>query len=185
MRYEEPRFVPVTLMLDTNAINARQADPDLNQIERWHADGVVQIIMSAQSSAEARAGGSPTRTAKALGHVFSYIGDGTEDEQGKREAIASVLCPSGARTEAERNDIDIVFHAQKYMATLVTNDGDSRRQPRGILGNRHRLASLGVTVMRPSEVVGDVRARIRARDERARQAAAWKGTPVPSWVGSD
>ena len=185
MDYEETRFVHVMLMLDANAINARKADADLNQIERWQADGVVQVIMSVDSSAEARAGGSAARSAKALGFVYSYIGDDTEEEQSTKQAIASVLCPSGARTEAEQNDIDIVFHAQKYTATLVTNDGDSRRQPRGILGNRENLAPLGVTVMRPSEVVADIREKIKGRDERARQASLCEGKPLPAWVGAD
>jgi hypothetical protein len=185
MTHQESRFVQVMLLLDANAINARQADPDLNQIEKWNNDGVVRIIMSAESSSEARAGGNATRAAKVAGHIFSYVGAGTGDEHATKQAIADILCPSGARTDSERNDIEIVFHAQKYGATLVTNDGASRRQPGGILGNRQKLQSLGVSVMRPSEVVGAVRARIDARDDRARQAAAWKSIPVPSWVGRD
>jgi hypothetical protein len=185
MDYEETRFVQVMLMLDTNAINARKADADLNQIERWRADGVVLVIMSVQSSAEARAGGNSARSAKAVGYVYSYIGDGTEEEYSTKQSIASVLFQTGARTDAERNDIDIVFHAQKYQAILVTNDGDSRRQPGGILGNREALARFGVTVMRPSEVVRHVRRRIGARDERARQVAASNGKPMPIWVGAD
>ena len=185
MEYEETRSVHVTLLLDANSINARQANADLNQIERWHSDGVVHIIMSAQSSAEARAGHDAARSTKAISYVYSYVGDDTESEHTTKEAIASLLFPAGPRTKSELNDIEIVFHAQKYAATLVTNDGDSRRQPGGILGNRDSLARLGVTIMRPSEVVADVRERICARDERARQASVWKGTPLPAWVGSD
>jgi hypothetical protein len=185
MDFEETRFVYVQLMLDANAINAREADADLNQIERWRADGVVDVIMSTHSSAEARAGGNAARVAKAVNYVYSYIGDGTEEEQSKKEAIAAVLVPNGPRTDSERNDIEIVFHAFKYQALLVTNDGGSKRQPGGILGNRERLAHLGVEVMRPAEAVRHVRERITARDERARQIAEFNGTPVPNWVGAD
>lgn len=185
MEYEEPRSIHVMLMLDTNAINARQADVHLNQIDRWQADGVVNVIMSATSSAEARAGDNSARTAKAVGHIYSCIGAGTDDEQFTKQSIASALFRAGARTDAERNDVDIVFHAHKYGAILVTNDGDSKQQPGGILGNRRVLARLGVTVMRPSEVVVHVREKIGARDERARQLAALKGKPVPNWVGRD
>jgi hypothetical protein len=185
MAYEEPRFVHVMLLLDTNAINARRSDPDLNQIERWRADGVVQVMMSAHSSAEAKAGGNAARAAKALGYGYSYVGDGTEAERSTKQAISLVLLPAGIRNDAERNDVDIVFHAQKYSAILVTNDGGSRRQPGGILGNRVRLAALGVTVMRPREVVAHVREKVRARDERAKQLALRHRTSVPTWVGAD
>jgi hypothetical protein len=185
MQNEEERFVHVMLMLDTNCINARGADADLNQIERWQADGVVHVIMSVHSSSEARAGRNALRSAKALDYVYSYVGAGIDDEYSTKESIGNVLFPAGARTDAERNDIEIVFHALKYQAILVTNDGDSKRQPGGILGHRDMLARLGVTVMRPGEVVADVRDKIEARDQRARHSAEWQGNRVPSWVGQD
>jgi hypothetical protein len=42
--YEEQRSVYVQIALDTNCINARQADPDLNQLERWLDNGVITTI---------------------------------------------------------------------------------------------------------------------------------------------
>lgn len=185
MAFEETRFVHTQLMLDTNVINARQSDPDLNQLECWRANEVVLVIMSSHSSGEARAGGNAARGAKAVSYVYSYIGDSNEEERARKQAIAEVLFTNGGRTDAERNDVDICFHAYKYEAILVTNDGASKRQPGGILGNREALAKLGVTVMRPSEVVGFVRQRIAARDERSRQIAELQGTPLPAWVGAD
>lgn len=120
MAFEETRFVYVQLMLDTNAINARQSDPDLNQIERWRANEVVLVVMSSHSSGEARAGGNAVRAAKAVSYVYSYIGDRNDEERVRKQAMAAVLSPKGVRTDAERNDVDICFHAHKYKAILVT-----------------------------------------------------------------
>jgi hypothetical protein len=159
MDYEDERFVGVDLMLDANAINARRADPDLNQINDWKERGVVTVMMSKDSNAEARAGNDPRRSAKALDYPYSYIGDTLEAEEALKQDIAAILFPT-ARTTNEQNDINIIFDAAKQHAILVTNDGGSKRQPGGIIGNRDRLARLGITVMRPHEVVELVREKI-------------------------
>jgi hypothetical protein len=79
-------FAPVSqyvmLVLDANAINARQADPDPYQIERWRADEVVIVIMSTHSSAEARAGGNSARSAKASSKLPGWC-----DFQGGSRAV--------------------------------------------------------------------------------------------------
>ena len=101
------------------------------------------------------------------------------------KAIERAVFPGGAASQSQRNDVDIVFNALKYGATLITNDGGSKRQPGGILGNRDRLADLGVRVMTPPEAVRLVRQRIAERDERARRSAERDGKRLPEWVGKD
>jgi len=73
---------------------------------------------------------------------------------------------------------------QLAMAILVTDDGDSITQPRGILGNRDELAKY-VQVIRDSEAVALVKETINSRDNRARWVASVTGQPLPKWVGND
>lgn len=64
------------------------------------------------------------------------------------------------------NDVRIVFHACKYHYILITNDGDSRSQPTGILGNASILKNeLRIIIMRYSEAVGMVQSEIDKLNE--------------------
>lgn len=171
-------------MLDTNAINARQANTALNQIETWRAPGVVLQLMAEPAYCEAVAGGSDARIAKA-GRQLRGISHHGRKEESAWKTIEQAVFPSGARTDAERNNVAIVFQAQAWGYVLVTMDGNSRRQPRGILGARQELGELGVTVMRPEEFVTATRERIADRDRRLRQNCTMTGTPLPGWVGED
>jgi hypothetical protein len=99
--------------------------------------------------------------------------------------IEAILFPGGASTQGERNDVDIVFNAKKYGCVLVTNDGASRSQPGGILGNRQRLEALGVQILTDEEAVACVHELILRRDERERGRALATGEPLPDWVGRD
>jgi hypothetical protein len=100
-------------------------------------------------------------------------------------AIEKALFPNGAQTPNDRKDIEIVFNAAKYGATLVTGDGSSRSQPGGILGGREALRRLGIRVLTDSEAVGVVREKIVERDGLARLVAADEGVPLPGWVDKD
>jgi len=77
-----------------------------------------------------------------------------------------------------------VCEAEKYQAILVTNDGASKSQPGGILGNRDKFSDR-VVVMNPMEAVQHIRGRIQERDRIACQASLAKGCPPPDWVGID
>jgi hypothetical protein len=67
----------------------------------------------------------------------------------------------------------------------VTNDGGSRRQFGGILGNRDKLQELGVQVLTDDEAVELVEELIRERDDRERTNSSITGQPLPEWVGKD
>ena len=183
--YTEPRCVFLGFTIDTNRINARQADSDMNQLEQWREDGLIDVIMAESAYEEARAGGNALRARKVGLQIFSMTLANTEGEQDGLKQIESILFPGGATTQNEKNDIDIVFNAKKYRRILVTSDGGSKRQPDGILGNRKALAAIGVTVMTAPEAVALVRGKIQARDERARRLSREDSTPLPDWVGKD
>ena len=99
--------------------------------------------------------------------------------------INKILFPNGATTPNQWNDVEIVFNAWKYQSILLTNDGGSKRQPGGILGNRDRLAVLGIRVMRPLEAVSEVKQAIQKRDHRVMLETMRTGEQLPDWVGRD
>lgn len=141
---QESRLVYLSFMIDTNRINARQLDPHMNQIEEWRKNEVIDVLMAETAYEEARAGGDPRRARKVSDHIFSMTLAKTPGEEEALRAIELVLFPLGARTQNEKNDVDIVFNARKYQRKLITADGASKGQPGGMLGNRVALAALAV-----------------------------------------
>ncbi len=83
----------------------------------------------------------------------------------------TILFPGGANTANQRNDVDIVFNSVKYCVKLITNDGGSKRQSRGILGNRPALFKIGATVLTPDEAQTEVVEAIKKRDIYAKKWA--------------
>lgn len=176
-----PRHVGRCFWLDTNRINAYSRLPNVNQLERWAQNDVIDLEMCEVSQQEAMAGGNATRSQKALSHLaWSVTGDSALAHQ-----IENILFPSGACSENEKNDVRIVKMARLSCAILVTADGASKTQPGGILGNRHALSDLGVQVMTDEEAVAHVRERIAVRDGNAKYEAEKCGLPLPEWVGRD
>jgi hypothetical protein len=182
---ESDRDVGVRIMIDTNKINSRGRDADMNQLEAWGHTGVIDIVLSETAHEEATADHDPRRVAKANGHVISESLARTTEECRILAAIAQKMFPSIVLNRNQENDVEIVFNSWKYGAILVTNDGDSRSQPRGILGSRAELEKLAIRVMRPSEAVTEVRRKIAVRDSIARQSAESDGRAPPAWVGND
>jgi hypothetical protein len=172
-------------MIDANRINARQADPYMNQLEKWRDSEVIELIMSESSHQEARAGGDLRRARKASTQIYSMTMASTAGEQEELLTIEKILFPGGALTESQRNDVDIVFNSVKYRRILITADGGSRRQPGGILGNRAALASLGARILTAEEAVALVEQKIEERDEMARFSADTERLLLPDWVGRD
>lgn len=156
----------------------------MNQLEIWHESRIIELQISNPAQAEA-AHGSASRARKAYGYIYTVTMSGTEPEAQLLRQIEMAMFPGGAATDSERNDVEIVFNAKKYLCTLVTNDGDSIRQKGGILGNREKLRTLGITVMTDEEAVGVVRALIRQRDENEREYSRVTGRQLPPWVGTD
>jgi hypothetical protein len=180
----EARFVHRGFQIDANRINARRGELYMNRLERWAADGVIEMIMSETAAAEAARGG-PLQSLKAMSYVQSQTLATTDHEAGMLKKIEASIFPKGADTIDKLRDVEIVFNASKYSRTLVTKDGGSKRQPGGILGAREMLAQLGITVMSDEDACAHIEGLIAARDDRARCEARETGARLPWWVGLD
>jgi len=179
------RCVYKRFQIDTNRINARQAILELNLLEQWSRDKVIELFISEVAYEEALDGNDPRRRAKTMRHYFSGTAITTPEEQERMREIEQAVFPDGAKTQSERNDVEILFNADKYHAILVTADGGSKTQPRGILGSRDPLAALGIEVVTSEEAVAIVRRSIAARDQRIREGCSLFGVSLPEWIGKD
>lgn len=181
-----PRHVGLRFQIDTNRINSRQALQNMNQLEAWAAHGVIVLDMSEPALEEASAGNDAKRRAKAVNHIFSMTYAGTPDDQAKIRRIEGILFPSGAANKNQQNDVEIVFNAGKYCYVLVTNEGGSKTQPGGILGNAENLKQeLDIDVTNDVNAVELVKRSIAKRDALCRQISQEKGEPLPEWVERD
>lgn len=179
------RDLPLSFHIDTNCINARESLPNMNQLESWHNDGVIYIEISQKAQDEASQGKSVDRARKANNYIYTETLARTPREREFLRKISNILFPTGIQKSNQWNDVEIVFNAWKNQCILITNDGGSKRQPGGILGNQKRLAQLGIRVMSDSEAVNKVKEAIKKRDDRATRRASKSGEELPDWVGKD
>ncbi|NIR29382.1 MAG: hypothetical protein GWN84_08740, partial [Gammaproteobacteria bacterium] len=164
------RYVGRMFQIDTNRINARQKDESMNQLEQWKRDGVICLDMADTAFNEATAGKSAARTRKAQDNLISLTAQHTEDEQRILEQIEQILCPGGAKSKNDQNDVRIVFNAWRWRRILITEDGN-------ILWNKKTLReAIGVEVMTAPEAEEKVAQRIRRRDAGCRRVAAQTGS---------
>lgn len=144
-------------LIDTNRINSRQKCERMNELERLAVQGKCVLLMPYQAWIEAECGNNLLRRTK----VWSYF----YIEPIKSESqlywygqIEKVVFPFGARSENEKNDVWILVAAREMNYPIVTNDGGSKKQPGGMLGNADELEKLGVIVLRDFEAVESVNA---------------------------
>jgi hypothetical protein len=184
-----PRLLVCPLFhLDTNLINARQNLDAVNRLERWRDDGVILLAMAGAAYKEAQSGSdrnAKARRRKAASYIYTINenGEATADET---YLVVEALLWGRALRDNQANDVKIIRDAILCHAILVTSDGGSRRQPRGILGNRDQLREqFNLQILKPDEAVEFVRTRIAERDEFNAQVAALMGDDLPNWYGSD
>lgn len=180
------RSVCLRFHLDTNLINAKQKLPFINRLEKWSDDGVVDLGMSETAQDEATAGGHPQRTKKTIGIIYTMTYADTPDERSRLQAIGQIVFPQGNLTPNQQRDVEIIFNARKYGYTLITNDGASKSQPRGILGSRDDLwRQFQIKVVTDQEAVAKVMDAIQRRDNLARRIAQSTSLQLPNWIGQD
>jgi len=183
MNNQERRRINYIFQIDANRINASGQLQYMNIIEKWKKNKVIRVMIAQRAQDEA-AHGNQHRARKAYSYIASMTESNKEDIK-LFNNLEKIMFPKGAKTQNEKNDVEIVFNARKYGCILVTNNGDSRRQPGGILGNRDKLYQLGINVMTDKEAVEFIRQCIIERDNLERERCNTFGQPLPDWVGSD
>jgi hypothetical protein len=179
------RYVYIDFHIDTNRINSKANLMNMCILEHWDKEGVIYIEMAEVAQEEAAEGRDSNRSEKAYSYIATETLVSTAGEAQLFTQIECILFPGGAANRNERNDVEIVFNAHKYDAILVTDDGDSKRQKGGILGNRMNLENLGIRIMRDQEAVELVKKKIQKRDDNAKRIAIKFGKALPEWIGKD
>ena len=179
------RYVALDFDFDANRINSMKKCPATNQLEFWSKNGVIQISMCDVAQDEAS-----KKSAARFQKASNYVGPKTLESHRQSDEFRktkNILFPNKSTlTRNEENDVLIVLHAKQNHSILVTNEGGSKRQPGGMLGNKDRLLNeIGVKVIRDAEAVVLVEKKIVERDERARRIAKRTGEALPKWLGKD
>ena len=138
--------------LDANAVNARQSDSYLNELDRLAAIGAIELEYSDVAYDEAEHGNGIRKT-KAGRLTWAGLSHQPELEDSWRTLIAEATFPNGTITASQRNDVESLLTAKIASAILVTTDGASKSQPRGILGRKRALDALGIKVVTHAESV--------------------------------
>ncbi len=176
-------YTPV-FHIDTNVINGRGKLPSMNQIEKWASDDVILVNMSGVSFKEALAGNNDARSKKTLAQIFTITDVDLPENDPLYQKIENAVFPGGAQTQNQKNDVKVVYEAAKYAAILITNDGGSKTQPGGILGNRAKLRDY-LTIYSDHEAVEFIRQKIKERDDFNRRVVDEIGGTLPEWTGKD
>lgn len=188
MEMERRRLYLPVLHLDANLVNAKQKSEAVNQLETWRDTGVIELAMSGVAHGEAQAGegaNAEARKRKAALHLYTINKDGDAKEDNTYASVEAILWGKAADAN-QANDVEVVCEAIKWHAILVTNDGGSKLQPGGILGNRGKLQELGgIQILRPEEAVAFARGKINERDDFNRKVAELTGKAMPDWTDKD
>jgi hypothetical protein len=166
--------------LDANQVNARSKLSSMNQLEKWHADGVIRLKFPEHAQNEAEASGDVRRTKKARAYWIPQTYLTTDEERERLRKIERIIFGNAPLSPQDKRDALNVFTARKYFGILITADREIL-QAADPLRNELRAE----VVMSDERAVEQVRIRIRQRDQMARADAAREGCPLPDWVGKD
>ena len=180
----ERRELYKEFIVDANCVNARQEIPAMNKLEQWAADEIIDLWTTEIAQSEMAAGNNSARKEKA--YKFVYIKSEIQPEDTPMlDCIEKIIFPNGAVNQSQENDVETVFCSKKHPFPLITNDGDSKSQPRGILGSRSALSKIGIKVLRPEEAVAQIKQLIKDRDDSACKLQTLYEGDLPWWVGKD
>ncbi len=176
------RMLPLRFHIDTNCINAKSKNEEMNLLEQWHKNKIISIECPTTAQTEALKGHDTQRTDKALSYVenISLSINNTMYKEISSKIFGDKL------TENQVNDVRVIISAIEDNSILVTLDGKSKKQPGGILGNAKWLdQKFQLKVLHPKEAVALVRKYLSKRDKSALFHAKIDNSPLPNWVRND
>lgn len=141
---------PQLIHLDTNRINARQSDEDLNKLEEYHRRGLITLEFSRAAYVEAKKG-SGVRSKKAEEYTWARAVGGI------KQSLEKILFPAGCVNENQKNDVEVALAAQQTKALLVTADTD-------FLSKAEQLAKRGLRVVTAKEALQIVELQLEMED---------------------
>ena len=152
------RSEAMLFFLDANAVNAKQRDSALNELERMAQAGLIELQYTQVTFAEA-SHGCGKRAEKAAELTWAGVVEESGFPAQWRQTIEKIVFPGGVRSQSQENDVTALVTAKLAGAFFVTTDGASNTQPRGILGSKRELAELGIAVLTPAEAVALAKTR--------------------------
>lgn len=124
----------------------------MNELELLASKGLCELLMPKVAWSEAEKGTDILRKEKAWSYYFIGL-TGTNSQQYWFKRIENIVFPSGANNQNQINDVWILVTTREMGYPIVTNDGDSKSQSGGMLGNKDQLKALGIKVLRDFEAV--------------------------------
>lgn len=138
--------------VDTNLLNARQKIAEMNELEQMHDEEQITLVWSETSQKEALNNNSVFLKKKANTHIYTIKEDDESTQTAIELDIFKIMEIGDGSSSNDINDAKIVCEAHKYGAILITNDGASKSQEKGILGRKNELQKY-VQVVTPSEAL--------------------------------
>ena len=146
------------ILVDTNLVNAREKNLYMNQLEYWFQNEIISYIYT-DITIEKELKYFRPGYKKATKKGFQILCSDNYDYLDKVTEFSKIVFKNdyNCLDDNEKNDIDIIYCACNGCRILVTNDGASKKQPRGILGSRKELEEkFGLKIYRDYEIVNYV-----------------------------
>ena len=89
-------YIPI-FHIDTNLINTNSKNDEMNKLEQWDKDGVIQIIMSGVSYNEAKATNYVPRINKTNQHIYTLTDVEIDENNPSFHIISIALFPNGIK----------------------------------------------------------------------------------------
>jgi hypothetical protein len=77
--------------LDANRVNAKGKLSAMNQLEKWHGDGVITLKFPEYAQSEAEAGGDARRTKKARDYWIPQTAITNDEERERLRKIERII----------------------------------------------------------------------------------------------
>ena len=141
--------------VDTNLLNAKQGIHEMNILEKLHDEEKLTLIWSSTAQFEALNNNSNNLKQKANTHIYTINEECEEFPKSIsifQKQIFEIMEINSNSKDNDINDALIICEAEKYSAILITKDGGSNSQKKGILGRKLELSKY-VKIVTPSEAL--------------------------------